>query len=94
MPCSKKSFPCKKCKHGCSVDCIQCHLCLSWRQYDCAGLTEDEFLSYANDNSLNFMCSERCKMCLFPFNSYNGPISNDKIESVCNISEPLHYRLA
>ena len=85
----REVYPCKKCRQDCVVDCIQCDLCLDWLHYQCAGLTEEDFLKHADNISLSFVCSKRCEMCLFPFNSYNIPILDEKIDRLCNTSEPL-----
>jgi len=71
---TKDSYPCKLCRNECLgfnlMNCVQCSICHYWLHADCLNLSSHEFDNIANSN-LEFICSRRCEMLLFPFHSAN-----------------------
>ena len=84
------SYPCKICREECLgfhlMDCVQCSICHYWIHSNCLNLSQQEFEILANSN-LEFICSKRCEMLLFPFHSLSSE-SNilDSFESIDNNS--------
>ena len=61
-------YPCKKCCGQCILDCIECEECRYWLHYECAGLSEEEFISLGDNINRDFFC-RRCEMRQHPFHS-------------------------
>ena len=69
---NRNSFPCKKCRNQCLgfglENCIQCDVCSEWLHYECCDMSF-ESLDLLAENNLTFVCSKRCEMSIFPYNT-------------------------
>ena len=89
------SDPCKICREECLgyglENSIECDVCHYWIHADCLNLTDYQFykLSRKKEKSKPFICSDRCKMCLFPFHSINLLLFNKCVTQCMWISKSI-----